>query len=155
MTASYACNVTGFQWQKDSMGLTSAPGDIDGVTTKMLTLTGLTTADTGVYRCVLTSPTAGTGNSALFSLKVTTAKPEFVSKPASLTGATVGAFYTYQTNLDTADQRAPVTLTATGLPPGMAIDINGLITGTAYVALTAPKNYTVTIKKNCFIHLFL
>jgi uncharacterized delta-60 repeat protein len=146
MTASYAGNVTGFQWQKDSMGLTGAPGDIDGVTTKMLTLTGLTTADTGVYRCVLNSPTAGSGSSALFSLKVTTAKPEFVSKPASLTGATVGAFYTYQTNLDTADQRAPVTLTATGLPPGMSIDIDGLITGTAYVALTLPKVYSVVIK---------
>ena len=146
MTASYAGNVTGFQWQKDSMGLTAAPGDIDGVTTKMLMLTGLTTADTGVYRCVLTSPTAGTGNSALFSLKVTNGAPQFLSKPATLTAATVGAAYSYQTILNSADERAPFTLTAAGLPPGMAIDINGLITGTAYVALTAPKNYTVTIK---------
>ena len=146
MTASYAGNVTGFQWQKGIVSLGDVSGDIGGATTKMLTLTGLTTADTGVYNCVLTSPTAGTSSSALFTLKVTNAKPEFLAKPSSLTGATVGAFYTYQTDLGTADERSPVTLTASGLPPGMSIDINGLITGTAYVALTTPKNYTVTIK---------
>lgn len=146
MMVSYAGNVTGFQWQKDSMNLTGVPGDIDDVTTKTLTLTGLTTADTGVYSCVLTSPTAGSGSSALFTLKVTNGAPQFLTKPATLTTATVGAAYSYQTDLNTADERAPVTLTATGLPPGMSIDINGLITGTAYVALTTPKLYTVTIK---------
>lgn len=146
MTALFAGNVTGFQWLRNGMSLTGAPGDVDGVTTKMLTLTGLTTVDSGVYHCALTSPTAGSGSSAFFTLKVTNGKPEFPTKPATLTTATVGAAYSYQTILNSADERAPVTLTAAGLPPGMSIDINGLITGTAYVALTAPKVYTVTIK---------
>ena len=146
LTALYAGNVTGFQWQKDSALLTEATGDRDGTGTKTLTLTGLSTADSGVYSCALTSPTAGGGSSGLFTLKVTNAAPQFLTKPASLTAATVGAAYSFQTDLNTADERAPVTVTATGLPLGMSIDINGLITGTAYVALTAPKVYTVTIK---------
>jgi len=48
----------------------------------------------GDYSCALTSPTAGSGSSALFTLKVTNAKPEFLSEPSALTGATVGAFDT-------------------------------------------------------------
>lgn len=112
-----------YKWKKNGTDLPVNDPEIKGVSTKTLTLVKVTTDDTAIYTCEVTG--AGTApdnvvDAGTYYLSVTKLAPELVY-PITFAQAMVGAQFDHKIALDPDPQRAAVTVTATGLPPGLKV----------------------------------
>ncbi len=146
MTLAAAGTGLTFQWFKGATPLTdTSDGHIKGAQTAKLLIVGVNTTDSELYSCQVTGP-GGTQTGGQTQLKVFTEKP-VLNDPQNLPDGVVGGSYNYpapgfQIGVDPAAEKAPLTYTATGLPPGVKVNPKtGLISGRP----TKPGNYDVTL----------
>lgn len=135
-----------YQWYKGATPLTdTSDGHVKGAQTAKLLLTGLGTSDSALYSCLVTGP-GGTQTGGQTQLKVFTEKP-VLDNPQNMPDGVVGGSYNYpaagfQISVDPAPEKAPLTYTASGLPPGLKVNPKtGVISGRP----TKPGTYDVTL----------
>jgi ELWxxDGT repeat protein len=146
LTVVAAGNGLTYQWFKGAAPLAdTADGRIKGARTAKLLVGGLTAADSDLYTCQVTGA-GGTQTGGQTELKVFTEKP-VLDDPQNLPDGVVGGSYNFpaagfQIAVDPAPAKAPLTYTATGLPPGLRVNPKtGLISGRP----TKPGEYQVTV----------
>ncbi len=148
LSLAAAGNGLTYRWQKNATPLTEST-HTKGTATKALTISTLTSADSGDYRCLVTS---SKGAAAVFAMPVQIGVIDTIPAVmplASMPPATVGLDYasnSFFLPIDPAPSRKPTSYTATGLPPGLSIvATTGQIIGSPTVPLTADTTYNVTL----------
>jgi hypothetical protein len=140
-----------YQWRKEGTNLANN-GRISGATFSRLSITGVSTNDTGNYSVTL-SNLVGSITSATATLTVL--EPPAITSPTNATGQQ-GVGFNYTT---TATGTAPILFGAQGLPAGLSLDpASGLISGVPAVmgvynialfatnaALTSTSMVTITL----------
>jgi ELWxxDGT repeat protein len=130
-----------YQWKRSTLSdlsnaetlvntTTTIPTKFKNVTTKTLTITGAGAGDGQYYFCEVTdfSNNMLVGGTTL--LKVYTDRPSVDDAQVMMPTGIVGRLYTHQITVAAEDSIAPVSYTATGLPPGVSINSKtGLISG--------------------------
>ena len=125
-----------YEWRR----ITPLGFDLLNSTSNTLNLTHLDFADSGEYYCRVTTGGASR-DTGITRLSVVSMKPELLPFEALPEGR-VGAPYEYQVVQHPDPFKAATSFTATGLPPGLAIDSNGRISGRPTAAVTA-KNVSI------------
>ena len=136
LTPAAAGNVLGYQWFKGSTLLPNA-------VSRTLTLSHLSATDDGPYVCAVTNEGA-TMELGSIILSVYSGAPHILT-PVTLPDGIVGGSYSFTIPVDPGPNVAPTGFTATGLPPGLAVNSLGVISGRISGALAADHAYTVTM----------
>lgn len=143
LTCSAAGAGISYQWTKDGAPLTNV-APFSGVQTKALTLTRMSTAESGSYACVVTQG-ANSLAGGLTTLRVIDAAPAIIT-PVALPEAVVSGVYgPFAIPVDPAISKAPASYAALGLPAGLVLNTaTGVISGRPTVSKATPYVVTLT-----------
>lgn len=119
----------GYQWYKNGEPMTEEEfPDIVGIRSRQLLLNEVTLEDDGFYTCEIKGPAENFVIGCPHDVKVFTDAP--LLPPFTFTSATIFADYQFQIPYDQDRTRAPSSIVATGLPPGLTLDgMTGIISG--------------------------
>lgn len=152
ITPQYFGTVTGFTWDQNGGALPDSPR-FTGWTGKTLKITGLTTDDSANYGCLLALPVPFPTLPTTTQLIVYTDPPELElpELPAepiiTFDDAIVGGSYSDMIPFNPSALRTPIAFTVSGLPKGLKVNAaTGEISGVPQVALTASREYRLTIR---------
>ncbi len=146
-TTTLTCGAAGtsisYQWTKDGAPLNNV-APFSGVQTKALTLTRMSTAESGSYACVVTQG-ANSLAGGLTTLRVIDAVPAIIT-PVALPEAVVSGVYgPFTIPVDPAISKAPASYAARGLPAGLVFNTaTGVISGRPTVSKATPYVVTLT-----------
>jgi Calx-beta domain/Immunoglobulin domain/Domain of unknown function (DUF5122) beta-propeller len=137
-----------YRWQRNGVDMTDS-SRFKGTATKVLTMSKLTSSDTAVYRCRISS---SVGAAQVYGLTTDLGVIDTIPAIDSITAlpnAAVGVAYDSPAvfiPVDPSPSRHPTSYSASGLPPGLKVDTaTGQIIGTPVVALTTATSYDVTL----------
>ncbi len=150
LTAPVFGTVTGYLWRKGTGPIPADPRYTKW-TTKTMRIKDLNESDAAEYACDMT--TAGGPLSTRTRLIVYHSKPVILTPgptpddPILMPDAIVGGDYApWPVPIDADELLTPTAFAASGLPSGLKIDkLTGIIHGLPAVALTAPRDYLITL----------
>ena len=149
LTVPTAGKLLTYEWRNANGDPLPASSRILNVTTKTLTIKGLTTSDTGAYICRVKGPDPAQFIDVRHNLKVVTEKPVITDALIDLGTVVVSEpiisfqIHTLPTNTAT-DDRAAATFRADVLPAGIKLDaVTGIISGRPTIA--KPTGYAFKV----------
>ncbi|HCN79114.1 MAG TPA: hypothetical protein DIT13_18265 [Verrucomicrobiales bacterium] len=129
-------------WHKDGAPLTASQR-VTGVTGQDLVINNLTTADSGIYTCVVTTP-QGVLTGGENRVNVVELAPQITLNPAVMPDGRIGLPYSFFIPLN-PERGLATTFNAAGLPAGLVLNAaTGLISGNPTQSRTQP--FSVTLK---------
>ncbi len=150
LAAPVSGTVSSYLWRQGSAAIPDNP-HFTGWASKTLQITRLTEADAARYACDIVTP--GGPLTTETQLIVYNAKPIILTPgptpdvPVPMPDAIVGGSYAdWPVPINTDPLLTPTSYSASGLPTGLTIHKStGIISGVPAVALTAVRDYTVTL----------
>ncbi|MEQ1749755.1 MAG: ELWxxDGT repeat protein, partial [Prosthecobacter sp.] len=128
ITVNAVGNSLTYLWKRSSGGALSLDARFKNITTKTLTITAALLTDNVDYFCEVSGP-GGMRVGGTTHLQVYSGRPN-VDEPQGMPNGIVSRMYTHQIKVAAGDATAPVSYSAAGLPPGVAVNTKtGLISG--------------------------